>query len=137
MSTANYVVTCVGVREPRARGRRDAPHSDAASGQSLARPRAHGNAQGTAVGVICGSIRIASTAAAAAASATASASAFVLTAKTRNYVTGDPRVKPQLQPSGTATAARVASPLMQESPRRPESPLRSKGGDESPAIDSV
>ena len=89
MSTFNYVVTCVGLREQRARGR-NVPHSDAANDQSLARLQIIGDAQGTAVGGIYGSILIASTAAAAAAaaaaSATASAAASAAASALRNYV---------------------------------------------------
>ena len=68
MSTFNYVVTCVGLREQRARGR-NVSDPNAANGQSLARLHVLGDAQGTAVGGIYGPIRIASAAAAAAASA--------------------------------------------------------------------
>ena len=74
MSTFNYVVTCVGLREQRARGR-NVSDPNAANGQSLARLHVLGDAQGTAVGGIYGPIRIASAAAAAAAAASASAAA--------------------------------------------------------------
>ena len=123
----------MGLREQRARGR-NVSDPNAANGQSLARLYVLGDSQGTAVGGIYGPIRIASAAAAAAAAADASAFSFstanhrlsqdTAAKRSRNCSQAQPqlrpesprrviksegKVKPHLQQSAAATAARVAT----------------------------